>query len=180
MVNKHGSGIRNLSGEIEYTKKYFDIGKRYIRKAIRELKATNVMGTTEMIIENGKVYWIDANFRTAQFSHLMFLKEENIEHAKESIKSFLDPNYIPKLKGNDRYISMTAIKNSYKWSGLSNESPKILDPNVKLIDSYNGKWFHGQITTMQPKLLITSSSSLKDSERLLDSYMKTLEYDVTR
>jgi len=175
MVNKHGIGIRNLSGETEHTKKYFDIGKKYIRKAIRELKATNVMGTTEMIIENGKVYWIDANFRTAQFSHLMFLKEENIEHAKESIKSFLDPNYIPKLDER-RYVSVRPVENSYKWSGLSNENPKIIAPDVKLIDHHGGKYLHSNTcgTTLQPKILMTSGTSLKDSDRLLDSYKNTI------
>ena len=133
-----------------------------------------------MIVENGKIYYTDPNFRSTPYSHLMMLKENGIDRAKEAMKSFLDPNYIPKLKGNDRYVSMTAIKNSYKWSGLSNESPKILAPNIKLVDNNDGKWDYGQITTLQPKLLITSNSSLKDSDRLLGSYMKTLEYDVSR
>ena len=180
LVNEDGTSIRIISGETEHTKKYFDIGKKYIRKAIRALKATNIQGCSEMIVENGKVYYTDPNFRSTPYSHLMMLKENGIDRAKEAMKSFLDPNYIPKLKGNDRYVSMTAIKNSYKWSGLSNESPKILAPNIKLVDNNDGKWDYGLLTTLQPKLLITSSSSLKDSDRLLDSYMKTLEYDVLR
>ena len=180
LVNKHGIGIRNLSGETEYTKKYFDIGKRYIRKAIRELKATNVQGTTEMLVENGKVYWIDPNFRTPQFSHLMMLKENGIDHAKESMKSFLDSDYTPKIELNERYVSMAAVKDSHKWSGLTNDNPIILAPNIKLIDNHGGNWFHGQTTTMQPKILIVSGSTPADSESLMKSYMKTLEYDILR
>ena len=180
LVNKHGIGIRNLSGETEYTKKYFDIGKRYIRKAIRELKATNVQGTTEMLVENGKVYWIDPNFRTPQFSHLMMLKENGIDHAKESMKSFLDSDYTPKIELNERYVSMAAVKDSHKWSGLTNANPIILAPNIKLIDNHGGNWFHGQTTTMQPKILIVSGSTPADSESLMKSYMKTLEYDILR
>ena len=180
LVNKHGIGIRNLSGETEYTKKYFDIGKRYIRKAIRELKATNVQGTTEMLVENGKVYWIDPNFRTPQFSHLMMLKENGIDHAKESMKSFLDSDYTPKIELNERYVSMAAVKDSHKWSGHTNDNPIILAPNIKLIDNHGGNWFHGQTTTMQPKILIVSGSTPADSESLMKSYMKTLEYDILR
>ena len=180
LVNKHGIGIRDMSGETEHTKKYFDVGKRYIRKAIRALKATNIQGTTEMMVENGKVYWFDPNFRTPVFSHLMMIKENGIDHAKESMKSFLDPNYTPKLEWNEKSVSRVAIRNSYKWNGLSNENPKILAPNIKLIDNHGGNWFHEHIVGMQPKQLIASGSSLKDSDGLIEFYMKTLEYDILR
>ena len=180
LVNKHGIGIRTMSGETEHNKKYFDVGKEYIRKALRALKATNVQGAGEMMVENGKVYWFDPNFRTSPFSHLMLIKEHGIDHAKESMKSFLDSNYTPKIEFNERYVSSVAIDSSYKWSGLSNETSKILAPNIKLVDSHNGKWIDGHTLGMQPKRLLTSGSSLEDSERLLDSYLKTLEYDILR
>ena len=180
VTNEHGIVIRIIAGETEDTKKYFDIGKRYIYKAIRALKATNVQGLTEMMVENGKVYWIDPNFRSGQFSGQMMIKEYSINHVKEAIKSFLDSNYTPQLERDEKYVSMAALKNSYKWSGLSNENPKWLAPNIKLIDNHGGKWFPEHDVSMQPKILLASGVSLTDSNRLIDSYMKTLEYDVTR
>ena len=180
LVNKHGIGIRTMSGETEHNKKYFDVGKEYIRKALRALKATNVQGAGEMMVENGKVYWFAPNFRTSPFSHLMLIKEHGIDHAKESMKSFLDSDYTPKIELNERYVSMAAVKDSHKWSGLTNDNPIILAPNIKLIDNHGGNWFHGQTTTMQPKILIVSGSTPADSESLMKSYMKTLEYDILR
>ena len=96
------------------------------------------------------------------------------------MKSFLAPNYTPNLEWYERYVSSVAIENSYKWSGLTNHNSTILAPNIKLVDSHNGKWIDGHTLGMQPKRLLTSGSSLEDSERLLDSYLKTLEYDILR
>ena len=71
---------------------------------------------------------------------------------------------------------MRPVENSYKWSGLSNENPKIIATDVKLIDHHGGKYLHSNTcgTTLQPKILMTSGTSLKDSDRLLDSYKNTI------
>ena len=174
LVDENGIPILDITGETEQTKKYFDIGKKYIRKAVKALGAKNVQGISEMLVENGKVYWTDPNFRSGTFSCLSLYKEHGVDHAKESIRSFLDPDYEPFLDwSTNKHVSWMAIDNSHNWSGLSNETPKTVAPNIKLIDNYywSGGSFHPEHeVTSQPKILMVSGISPKDNDRILNSY----------
>ena len=180
-MDEHGIAISDATGETPHTKKYFDIGKEYIRRVIRALGIKNIQGNPEMIVENGIVYFIDPNFRSGPFYEFMLQEELGVKGAREALKSFLDPNYVPQeIEWDGRYLSSAAVKGSHKWSGLTNDNSIILAPNVKMIDNWTGKWSFGIDVCSQPKILMVSGSTPADSESLMKSYMKTLEYDILR
>ena len=84
----------------EYDNKYVTVGKELIVRAMKSLNVSNIHGSAEMIVEDGKVYWHDANFRQGGYKEMICASLEGIEYQKESIKAFLNPQYVPTIKWN--------------------------------------------------------------------------------
>jgi hypothetical protein len=84
----------------EYNNKYVTVGKELIARAMKSLNVSNIHGSAEMIVEDGKVYWHDANFRQGGYKEMICASLEGIEYQKESINAFLDSQYVPTIKWN--------------------------------------------------------------------------------